>query len=38
MINIFADHKPINGKSQNVFDFIEVIGSLHAQAIEIIEH
>jgi len=30
--------KPINGKSQNVFDFIEVSGSLYAQAIEIIEH
>lgn len=30
--------KPINGKSQNVFDFIEVNGSLYAQVIEIIEH
>jgi hypothetical protein len=30
--------KPINGKSQNVFDFIEVSGPLYGQAIEIIEH
>ena len=30
--------KLINGKSQNVFDFIEVNGPLYAQLIEIIEH
>ena len=30
--------KPINRKSQNVFDFIELNGSLCAQAIEIIEY
>jgi hypothetical protein len=30
--------KPINRKSQNVFDFIEINGLLCAQVIEIIEH
>jgi len=30
--------KPINRKSQNVFDFIEINRLLCAQVIEIIEH
>ena len=30
--------KPINRKSQNVFDFIEINGISCAQVIEIIEH
>ena len=30
--------KPINRKSQNVFDFIEINGLSCAQVIEIIEH